>query len=366
VQEVTIDVYGDEESDRINASIHVEGCGLNFEIDEDDDVGDHDNLVNKDDGMYVILINPKMGGVITITATNDTDNESVSKDFSVKGLTGSVTTSEGDDKMISVKTPETITVTVNNGEYAMVQIGYWDEDWVEIDCTLMDLEGDGETAGEGLNGIFEFELEDEDIEDGVGYIVAVAEAAGRWMYEVIEVEPIHDLTIEIIEPVNWSNKDFTVGYNHEDWELQVFGPGGEVMDDIDEVWAVLTDEDNDEDHPLQTIHFKERSGSRWVPDDDLLPWFIGDLIITAKNNSGENEHDGNITFGVDYATVTFNPAGVTAGIDIEDFEVELTVVDANGDPMPDGTDLYLWIENDTGGCELLDPDLSLDDDGLRG
>jgi hypothetical protein len=135
------------------------------------------------------------------------------------------------------------------------------------------------------------------------------------------------------------------------------------MDDIDEVWAVLTDEDNDEDHPLQTINFKERSGSIWVPDDDLMPWFSGDLIITAKNNSGVNEHDGNITFGVDYATITYSPEGVTAGLDLEDFEVTLIAVDANGEPLPEGTDLYLWIENNTGGCELADADIACEDDG---
>jgi hypothetical protein len=135
------------------------------------------------------------------------------------------------------------------------------------------------------------------------------------------------------------------------------------MDDIDEVWAVLTDEDNDEDHPLQTINFKERSGSVWVPDDNLMPWFPGELVITAKNNTGEHEHDGNITFGVDYATITYAPEGVTAGLDLEDFEVTLIALDANGDPLPEGQDLYLSIENNTGGCELADSDIACEDDG---
>jgi hypothetical protein len=126
------------------------------------------------------------------------------------------------------------------------------------------------------------------------------------------------------------------------------------------------DEDHDEDNPLQTINFKEQSGSRWVPKDKLLPWFTGQLIITAKNNTGENEHDGNITFDVDYATVTYNPEGLTAGIDDENITVEIMVVDANGEPMPEGTDLYLWLENDTGDFEFAagDDQIELDEGGL--
>jgi hypothetical protein len=185
------------------------------------------------------------------------------------------------------------------------------------------------------------------------------------MYEVIEVAPVHDLTIEVTEPVNWTtNMAFTVGYDHEDWELMIYGPTGDVMDDIDEVYAVLVDEDHDEDNPLQTINFKERSGNRWVPDDDLMPWFPGQLIITAVNNSGENEHDGNITYDVDYATVTYNPEGLTAGINLENITVEIAVVDANGEPMPEGTMIYLNIENDTGDLDIADMDFSLDEDGF--
>jgi hypothetical protein len=366
---VTIEVYGDEQSEEMNATIHVSGCGLDFSIDEEDEPADSEYYYDKPSaGVYEIIISPKTGGVITITATNSSEDKSVSKDFSVMGLAGSVTTSTNDDLEISVQSSETITATISNGQYATVKVGYWDEDWAlgsGFDCELFEIIGDGETAGEGLNGIFEFEIEDEDIEEGVGYLVVVANAANRWMYEIIEVAPVHDLEIEVIEPFNWTTSDmFTVGFEHEDLELKIYGPDGDVMNDIDEVTALLVDEDNDEDNPLQTINFKERSGNIWVPDDELLPWFPGQLIISAVNNSGDNEHDGNITFDVDYATISYNPGGVTAGIELEDFTVEMTAADANGDPLPEGTSIYLHIENDTGGCVLVDSSISLDEDGI--
>ncbi len=362
---VHVEVYGDELDEPMNASIHVSGCGLDFTIDEDDEVGDSEYLVYVEEGFHEILIAPKIGGVLTITATNATEEMSTSKDFTVKGLKGTVTTSVNDDKEISVESTETIKATVTNGAYATVKVGYYDENWNEIDCELYDLEGDGETAGEGLNGIFEFEVEEEDIEDGVGYLVVVANAAGQWMYEIVEVAPVHNLEIQIVEPANWTtSKAFTVGFDHEDWELKVFGPTDEVMSDIDKVWAVLVDEDHDEDNPLQTINFKEASGNIWKPKDKLLPWFTGKLIITAVNNSGANEHDGNITFDVDCATITYNPEGLTAGIDLENITIEVMALDANGNPLPEGTDVYLWVEDDTGGFELADVDFQLDEGGV--
>jgi hypothetical protein len=186
------------------------------------------------------------------------------------------------------------------------------------------------------------------------------------MYDIVEIAPVHDLTIELTEPENASDKDLTVGIDHEDWEFKVYGPGGDVIGDIDEFWGDLVDEDHDEDNPLQTIMFKERSGNRWVPDDDLLPWFDGQIIFTAVNNSGVNEHDGNITFNVDCATVTYMPGEVTAGIDLENFTVEVLVVDANDEPVPEGTDLYLHIENESGNIDVDEDErkVTLDEDGM--
>jgi hypothetical protein len=62
--------------------------------------------------------------------------------------------------------------------------------------------------------------------------------------------------------------------------------------------------------------------------------------------------------------MTFSPESVTAGLELEDFEVTVNALDANGDPLPEGLDLYLWIENDTGDCELLNDQISLDEDGI--
>jgi len=361
-EEVNISVYGDEEDDKMNASLHVQGAGLDFTINEDDEIDDNEHLLDKGEGWYLIKISPKTGGTISITATNDTENESITKDFKISGLRGTVTTSEGDDLEMSVEMPETITVDIQSGDYADVKIGYFDENWNEIECEIYDETGDGETEGAGLNGIFIFELEDEDIEDGVGYMVVVVENADLWMYEIIEIAPVHDLEVVVLSPVNGTDKYLTVGLDHEDWELQILGPDGDVVDDIDEVIGRLTDEDHDEDNPLQEIAFEEKSGSRWEPDDHLMPWFKGTLIITAVNNSGENEHDGNISFNVGYATITYMPGSVTAGIDLENITIDLMGVDANGDPLPEGTTLYFHEENNTGDLDFED-DIDFDEDG---
>jgi hypothetical protein len=190
--EVEIDIFGEELDDLMNASIQVTGCGLDFTIDEDDEIGDSDYLIVKDWGHYVVKISPKTGGTLTITATNSTDEKSVSKDFEVKGLVGSVTTSIGDDKEISVGKTETISATISGGNYAEVMVSYFDENWNILECAMYDVIGDGETPGEGLDGVFEFLIEDEVIEDGVGYLVVVAKAGPDfYMYDIVEVVPAH-------------------------------------------------------------------------------------------------------------------------------------------------------------------------------
>jgi hypothetical protein len=366
VKEVDVNIYGDTQADRINADLHVSGCGLDFTIDEDDDVGDIDELIDKDEGYYKILIAPKIGGTLTITATNSSEDLSVSKDFSISGLVGTVTTSIGDDKEISVENPENILADITAGDYARVRVGYYDEDWVVLDGELFDVTGDGTTAGEGLNGEFEFEIDDEILEDGVGFMVIVANAGTQWMYDVVEIAPVHDLEVRITKPENATEQILTVGLEHEDWEIKIYDPNGDIVTDVDTVVGKLTDEDHDEDNPLQTINFQEKSGNRWEPDDKLQPWFIGTLIITATNNSGENEHDGNVSLPVDYATITYSPIGATAGIDLENVTVEVSGVDANGNPLPEGTTLYLHVEEEGPGFELTaaNRDVSLDEDGM--
>ena len=77
--EVELDIYGEEHDDLMNASIQVTGCGLDFTIDEEDEIGDSDYLIDKDWGWYLVKISPKTGGTLTITATNSTDEKTVTK-----------------------------------------------------------------------------------------------------------------------------------------------------------------------------------------------------------------------------------------------------------------------------------------------
>ena len=183
---ITINVYGDSADNHMNASIEITGCGLDISIDEEDAVEDGYWI---SDGVYEIEISPKTAGTITITVTNDTEGKTASKDFSVKGLYGSVTTSVGNDKEIFVNSTEKIIVTVNYGQYAEVHVTYFDEDWAFISC-LNDTIGDN-TAGNGLNGIFEFDITKDDIDNEVGYIVVAASAGANYMYDIVEVVLSH-------------------------------------------------------------------------------------------------------------------------------------------------------------------------------
>ncbi|MBU0498146.1 MAG: carboxypeptidase-like regulatory domain-containing protein, partial [Candidatus Thermoplasmatota archaeon] len=148
---ITIEVYGDDQDTPMNATIAIAGCGIDETYDEED----AEFLVSQ--GIYQIPISPKHAGTLTITVTNETDNMTGSKDFAIKGLSGSVTTSIGDDLEMSVQSTETITANIANGQYAEVHLTYYDENWVFIEC-LNDSIGDN-TAGNGLNGEFTFLVE---------------------------------------------------------------------------------------------------------------------------------------------------------------------------------------------------------------
>ncbi|UCF49430.1 MAG: hypothetical protein JSU91_06705 [Thermoplasmatales archaeon] len=353
---ITLNIYGDDQDSRMNASIFITGCGLDIEIDEEDAIADG---FWQSEGIYKVNVSPKTAGTLTITADNDTENMSVSKDFSISGLSGSITTSIGDDKEISVSTTETVILTVNYGQYANVQTCYYDKTWdnavYHSPICLNESIGDN-TAGNGLNGIFEFTPDVDDL-DHVGFIVVVAAAGGNYMYEIIEVAPIHDLVLEIIDPDNESLQTLTCGLEH-DWEFQVKDGDGNIVDDIEFVLAEVLDEDED---TVQEYNLKEKSGNIWYMDD-WVPHFTGDLLITAWNNTGEDEHDGNNTFLIDCATIEYSPEGITAAIGLEDITVEVTGLDANGNPLPDGTRLWLNVENDS--AIDLDTTITLDEDGM--
>jgi len=159
--DVTIIIYGEDQDDLNNATIEITGCGVDIKIDEDEAVAD--GYWNSD-GNYTVPISPERAGTLTITVSNDTNNLSYSKDYSIGGLSGSVTTSEGDDKEISVESTETITVSIPiGGQYAEVHLTWFDEDWdIANNICVNDSVGDN-TAGNGLNGIYNFVVTEEEL-----------------------------------------------------------------------------------------------------------------------------------------------------------------------------------------------------------
>lgn len=345
-------VYGSTQSDPLNATITVSGAGLDFTIDEDDP-DDTDECIGypgdgtHTDGQYLVQISPKTRGTISITATNGTDE--VSRDYSITGLSGSVTTSIGDDLEITVGSTETITATLGS-DYAEVYVTYFDSKWTQTNGDTISLNhtvGDGVTQGEGKDGVYTFVPDKDDI-DALGYIVVAAEAGTeQYMYDIIEIVPIYDLTVELLEPINVTQM-FTVGLEY-DVVFQLLDKNGDVVeDDEPSVTVKLVDEDNDEDDPIQTWSSDDadisQSGDEWELDD-MRCWFDGQIIISGENASDGITHKGNLTVDVGHATISYTPSGATAGIETEDLVVSVKGIDANGDPLPDGTDLYFWCED---------------------
>jgi hypothetical protein len=354
---ITINLYADTQDEMMNASIDITGCGIDISIAEDDAIDDGYWV---SEGVYSVPISPKTAGTLTITATNDTGDKSISKDYTIKGLSGSVTTSVGDDLEISVQTDETITLTISES-YADVRLAYFDENWVELVDCLNDTIGENE-AGNGLGGVYEFDILADDIDQGIGYIVVAANAGTFYMYDIVEVVPIPDLVLTVTVPNDATNKSLTVGLEHE-YQVKVYdADGNNIGDEIDTVVGKIIDENHDEDSPLQTVSFSWRSGTSSWRILDWEPYYAGTFIITATNDTGINEHTGNISLDVDLATITYSPDTATVGIEQEDLEIEVTGVDANGEALPEGTIIYLNVENDFS-LDLSDTDVTLDEDG---
>ena len=101
---------------------------------------------------------------------------------------GSVTTSEGDDLKIKVKSSESITVTLDDGNrFADVVITYLNKNWSGA-TAVNDTSGDG-TEGNGKDGIYTFTPGEEYLDD-VGYLVVVVKARTDWyMYDIVEIVP---------------------------------------------------------------------------------------------------------------------------------------------------------------------------------
>jgi len=182
-QKITIEVFGENPDNPMNASISIMGCGLNIFIDEDEAV-EKDYFI--DNGIYEVNISPKTAGTLTIAVINRTENKEGSKDFSISGLSGSVTTSVGDDKKVTFGTTETITLVITNGQYCEVHLTWFDKNWdnaIFINKTV----GDG-TSGNGLNGKFEFVVTENDMPYDFGYMVIVANAGSYYFYDIVEIE----------------------------------------------------------------------------------------------------------------------------------------------------------------------------------
>ena len=334
-----ISVYGNEESSNKNATIEITGCGLDITIEEDDDISDNDYLLDKGwsnsgtGAWYNVSIIPKTAGTLTITVTNDTDT--VVKDYAVTGLSGSIATSVNDDLKITVGTTETITLD-GISEYAETKITFFDENW---DCQA--LLNESEDSGE-----FSFTPDSEDI-DRVGYIVVVAgiTAYDQYMYDIIEVVPVEDITVDVTTP-DAGNQTLTVGMR-QDIILQLLDDNDDpVTDDDPDIDVTLYDIDGDEVTLLDDDLVITNAGDGEF-EIEILPYVAGELKIEGYNASDRIKHNGSINMDVEHATVTYSPTGTTSGLEIEDLTITVTAVDANGNELDDET-LYLWAENDSG------------------
>ena len=350
-QSFYIDFFGSDNSERVNATLQVSGCGIDFTIEQNDTVAENPYLLDKGNGWYQVKLEPKTGGTLSLTATNGSDSDTA--DFSFDGLAGSVTTSDGDDLAISVTTQETITVTVTSKapglypiETATVYLTLFDEDWNEVE-SLNNSAVDDLT---GTDGIYQFYPALSKLSE-VGFIVCAASSGGLWMYDVIEIEPMHDINVTILTPEP-ANQTLTVGIDNQVLELQLRDAYGDILEGSAGGNPTVTGYLLDDDHPTkedpkQTLEFKNSgsgSNDKWSLDDSAarnFPFWAGTLYIEVVNNTGEDEHDGSVSIPVEHATVTFAPDSAVAGIGKANVTGTLTCLLANGNPCPEGTDVFL-------------------------
>ena len=184
---ITVNVYSEPGNYPMNATILISGCGLNISIDERYAIYEGFWI---EDGVYILDISPKQAGTLTITIINMTYNLNASRDFLIKGLNGYAWTSKGKDKVIIIGRTEKIIFSVDYGQYAHVHLTWVNEFWNDVVCINHTI-GDN-TAGNGMNGEFEFIIDEDDLDDGDGYIIIVGRAGGCYVWDLIEVlEPIY-------------------------------------------------------------------------------------------------------------------------------------------------------------------------------
>jgi len=324
---LNITVYGRSLSDEMkNVSITISGCGIDQEIEEADQGSG-----------YQVNISPRNGGILTVTVHNESEDLTVSKDIQISGLVSEATTSIGDDKEITVNEPETVTFTVQDSYWSEVYVTMYDQNWNPMG-KLNNTVGD-KTEGNGLNGIYTF-LPDCDV---LGYMVfAASVGAGSsyyYTYDIVEVVPKHDLVVTILEP-DAENLTLTAGVEY-DIEVAITNLTGYELtaSDVDSVVGQIIDEEGDV--VVDCLNFSHDSGNvhtlTWAPNA------TGTLLITATAFNGE--HDGNNSdLMVDYAVFTYDPPGLTCGIELVNQSVLVTAVDAEGNPL---TETQFWMNKGT-------------------
>lgn len=367
-----VDVYGRNESTRIDANITVTGCGVDEEF-EGEEQGEQ--MVGYDG--YVFDISPRTGGILTITVYNDTEDFETSEDIEISGLQSEVTTSVGDDKYITVETEETLTIKVEEIDgtdltRAEVHVVKYDPNWDYVDTANATV-GDF-TEGNGLLGEYTFMPDVDDYLSDLGYLVISVkmgylldtENVYYYTYDIVEVEPNHDLVITIIEP-DVANRTLTAGLEY-DLEVEITNLSGNdipasIMGDYNGEYEVIGEIVDDEMEVISEVFEFERESSSsnvWYLDD-FIPPVVGTLLISAWADEGRH-HGNNSEIDVECAEITYVPSGLTCGIFLEDQEVEVFAVDALGNVISD-ENLQMVKEN-ASGTVVETNTVELDDDGM--
>jgi len=198
-----------------------------------------------------------------------------------------------------------------------------------------------------------------------------------YSFDVVEIEPNHDLVITIIEP-DEANRTLTAGLEY-DLEVEITNLDGEdilanSMGDFNnqnKIIAEILDEEGDvlyyassetnPDYPTDPIWEPvSNTDNVWV----LEGWYPperGTLLISAYSDEGKH-HGNNSEIDIEYAEITYTPGGFTCGICLENMTSEIYAEDALGNPIPDE---LLVMELDNASDTIIDDDtLELDDDGM--
>jgi hypothetical protein len=329
LQPTFIYVFGKNMEDLMGASVWITGCGVNITLDEQ-----HPSSPSIP-GFYQVVVSPKTGGIVNITVHNSSYGYTFTKKYSISGLRGSVTTSFGNDEIVTLKSNEKVYVNITNGNYAEVHLSFINQFW---DCahakSIASIIGDGITVGQGRNGRFIFTLNPHDITE-VGYLIVAAKAGIQYLYDIIEIIPLSDLHPYLLLP-DEKNQTLTAGVP-QDIQVHITNQQGIIVDDVDWVIGSLYDE---EGVLYERIPFTGPQGNfvwslmGWSP---IVP---GEFIITTANNTGGNEHRGTLIVEVKRATIECHPARLTAGIELTNIKVDVSAWDANGYPLPAATRLY--------------------------